>query len=60
MSRITISAIDITAFLYALQYMKIDFHSDLISIVWVMNAYLLVITIAPTLLGKLGNMFGRV
>jgi EmrB/QacA subfamily drug resistance transporter len=60
MTGITMSAIDTTAVVLALPVVKIDLHSDLISMVWVIMAYLLVMTIATTQVGRLGDMFGRV
>ena len=54
------SAIDTTAVVLGLPVMKTDLHSDLISMVWVIMAYLLIMTIATTQVGRLGDMFGRV
>lgn len=54
------SAIDTTAVVLGLAVMKTDLHSDLISMVWVIMAYLLVMTITTTQVGRLGDMFGRV
>lgn len=60
MTGVTMSAIDTTAVVLGLPVMKNDLHSDLISMVWVIMAYLLVTTIATTQVGRLGDIFGRV
>ncbi len=60
MTGVTMSAIDTTAVVLGLPVMKTDLHSDLISMVWVIMAYLLITTIATTQVGRLGDMFGRV
>jgi EmrB/QacA subfamily drug resistance transporter len=54
------SAIDTTAVVLGLPVMKTDLHSDLISMVWVIMAYLLITTITTTQVGRLGDIFGRV
>jgi EmrB/QacA subfamily drug resistance transporter len=40
--------------------MKEDLHTDILSMIWVLLAYLLVITVLGTQVGKLGDMLGRV
>jgi EmrB/QacA subfamily drug resistance transporter len=60
MTGVTMSAIDTTAVVLGLPVMKTDLHSDLISMIWVIMAYLLITTIATTQVGRLGDMFGRV
>ncbi len=60
MTGVTMSAIDTTAVVLGLPVMKTDLHSDIITMVWVIMAYLLVTTIATTQVGRLGDMFGRV
>lgn len=57
---VTMSAIDTTAVVLALPVMIQDLHTDILSMVWVLMAYLLVITILGTQVGRLGDMFGRV
>ncbi|MGD0818279.1 MAG: MFS transporter [Methanomassiliicoccales archaeon] len=57
---VTMSAVDTTAVVLGLPVMMQDLHSDILSMVWVLLAYLLVITILGTQVGKLGDMFGRV
>ena len=54
------SGIDTSAVVLGLPVMTRDLHSALISMVWVIMAYLLVITILGTQVGRLGDMFGRV
>ena len=54
------SAVDTTAVVLGLPVMMSDLHSDILSMVWVIMAYLLVITILGTQVGKLGDMLGRV
>ncbi|HTY47231.1 MAG TPA: MFS transporter [Methanomassiliicoccales archaeon] len=60
MMGVMMAAIDTTAVVLALPVMITDLHTDIISIVWVLLAYLLVITILGTQVGRLGDMFGRV
>ena len=57
---VTMSAVDTTAVVLGLPVMMADLHSDILSMIWVLLAYLLVITILGTQVGKLGDMFGRV
>jgi len=57
---VTMTGIDTSAVVLSLPVMMQDLHSDLISIVWVIMAYLLVITVLGTQVGRLGDMFGRV
>jgi EmrB/QacA subfamily drug resistance transporter len=57
---VTMSGIDTSAVVLALPVMMHDLHSDIISMIWVIMAYLLVITILGTQVGRLGDMFGRV
>ena len=60
MMGVTMSAVDTTAVVLGLPVMMIDLHSDIISMIWVIMAYLLVITILGTQVGTLGDMYGRV
>ncbi|MGP8125898.1 MAG: MFS transporter [Nitrososphaerales archaeon] len=57
---VTMTGIDTSAVVLGLPVMMSDLHSDLISMIWVIMAYLLVITILGTQVGRLGDMFGRV
>jgi EmrB/QacA subfamily drug resistance transporter len=57
---VTMSAVDTTAVVLGLPSITSDLHSDIISMIWVIMAYLLVITILGTQFGRLGDMFGRV
>lgn len=60
MMGVLMSAVDTTAVVLGLPVMLRDLHSDVISMIWVIMAYLLVITILGTQVGKLGDIFGRV
>jgi len=57
---VMMSAIDTSAVVLALPVMLVDLHADILSMIWVIMAYLLVITILGTQVGKLGDMLGRV
>ena len=57
---VLMSAVDTTAVVLGLPVMITDLRSDILSMIWVIMAYLLVITILGTQVGKLGDMFGRV
>jgi EmrB/QacA subfamily drug resistance transporter len=60
MMGVLMSAVDTTAVVLGLPVMKLDLHSDILSMIWVIMSYLLVITIFGTQVGKLGDMLGRV
>ncbi len=60
MMGVLMSAVDTTAVVLGLPVMMLDLHSDILSMVWVIMSYLLVITIFGTQVGKLGDMLGRV
>ena len=60
MTGVLMSAVDTTAVVLALPVMLVDLHTDILSMIWVIMAYLLVITILGTQVGKLGDMLGRV
>ncbi|MDA8065434.1 MAG: MFS transporter [Thermaerobacter sp.] len=57
---ILITAVDTTIVVLALPTMMRSLHADLTGVVWVIMAYLLVITLLATQVGRLGDMFGRV
>lgn len=57
---VTMSAIDTTAVVLALPVMQHDLSTDILSMIWVLLSYLLVITVLGTQVGRLGDMFGRV
>jgi EmrB/QacA subfamily drug resistance transporter len=57
---VTMSAVDTTAVVLGLPVIMQDLHSDILSMVWVLMAYLLVITILGTQVGRFGDMLGRV
>ncbi|HYB06974.1 MAG TPA: MFS transporter, partial [Nitrososphaerales archaeon] len=60
MMGVLMSAVDTTAVVLGLPVMMQDLSSDILSMIWVIMSYLLVITILGTQVGKLGDMFGRV
>ena len=60
MMGVLMSAVDTTAVVLGLPVMMLDLHSDILSMIWVIMSYLLVITIFGTQVGKLGDMLGRV
>lgn len=60
MMGVLMSAVDTTAVVLGLPVMMQELHSDILSMIWVIMSYLLVITILGTQVGKLGDMFGRV
>ncbi len=60
MMGVTMSAVDTTAVVLGLPVMINDLRSDIVSMIWVIIAYLLVITILGTQVGRLGDTYGRV
>jgi MFS family permease len=54
------SAIDSTIVTLALPNMMVDLHSDLISMIWVIMAYILVSTVFLLTFGRVADLFGRV
>jgi EmrB/QacA subfamily drug resistance transporter len=57
---VMISAIDATIVILGLPVMIVDLRSDLVTMVWVIIAYLLTLTVLGTQVGRLGDMYGRV
>jgi EmrB/QacA subfamily drug resistance transporter len=57
---VVMAAVDTTIVVLALPVMERSLHISLSSIIWVIVAYLLVITVTATQVGRLGDMFGRV
>jgi MFS family permease len=57
---VMIAAIDTTIVILGLPVMVVDLHSDIVSMVWVIMAYLLTLTVLGTQVGRLGDMYGRV
>jgi len=57
---VMITAVDTTIVILGLPVMMADLHTDLVSMVWVIMAYLLTLTILGTQVGRLGDMYGRV
>ncbi|MDG6908957.1 MAG: MFS transporter [Nitrososphaerota archaeon] len=60
MMGVLMSAVDTTAVVLGLPVMMRDLSSNVLSMIWVIMAYLLIITILGTQVGKLGDIFGRV
>lgn len=54
------AAVDTTIVILAMPTMMKALHANLTGVVWVIMAYLLVITLLATQVGRLGDMFGRV
>ena len=57
---VLIAAVDTTIVVLALPVLERSLHVPLSGIIWVIIAYLLVMTILSTQVGRLGDMFGRV
>ncbi len=57
---VLVAAVDTTIVILALPTMMHSLHASLSGIVWVIMAYLLVITLLATQVGRLGDMYGRV
>ena len=60
MMGVMIAAVDTTIVVLALPVMMGDLHTDLVTMVWVIMAYLLVMTVLTTQVGRFGDMYGRV
>lgn len=57
---VMVAAVDTTIVILGLPVMMVDLHSDIVSMVWVIMAYLLTLTVLGTQVGQLGDMYGRV
>ncbi len=57
---VTIAAVDTTIVVLGLPVMMADLRADIVSMVWIIMAYLLVLTMLSTQVGRFGDMFGRV
>ncbi|MCL6521934.1 MAG: MFS transporter [Firmicutes bacterium] len=57
---VLMAAVDTTIVVLALPTIMASLHASLSDVVWVIMAYLLVITLLATQVGRLGDMFGRV
>ena len=57
---VMITAVDTTIVVLGLPVMMQRLHSDMVGMVWVIMAYLLVLTIITTQVGRFGDMYGRV
>ncbi|TRM79802.1 MFS transporter, partial [Sulfolobus sp. D5] len=53
------AAIDTTIVLLALPTITVDLHTDLLSSIWILIAYLLVLSILSTQAGRIGDLNGR-
>lgn len=53
------SAVDVTIVLLAIPQITATLHTNLATSIWVIIAYLLVVAILTTQLGRLGDLFGR-
>ncbi len=60
MMGVMMTAVDTTAVVLGLPVMIVDLNSNIASMVWVIMAYLLVLAVVGTQVGRLGDMFGRV
>ncbi len=56
---VLMAAVDTTIVVLALPAMERSLHIALSAVVWVIVAYILVVTILATQVGRLGDMFGR-
>ena len=56
---VLMAAVDTTIVVLALPAMERSLHIALSAVVWVIIAYILVVTILATQVGRLGDMFGR-
>ncbi len=54
------AAIDSTIVILGLPQMMVDLHSDLLSMIWVIMAYILASTVFLLTFGRVADMFGRV
>ncbi len=57
---VMLTAVDTTIVVLGLPVMMVDLHATMVSMVWVIMAYLLTLTVLGTQVGRLGDMFGRV
>ena len=56
---VMMSAIDSTIVLLALPVMVQQLHSSIATMIWVILIYILVVSVASTQLGKIGDIYGR-
>jgi len=57
---VMITAVDTTIVILGLPVMMQKLHANMVGMVWVITAYLLVLTMTTTQLGRFGDMYGRV
>lgn len=60
MMGVMMTAVDTTAVVLGLPVMMHDLQSSITSMVWVIMAYLLILAVVGTQVGRLGDMYGRV
>lgn len=60
MTGVLIAAVDTTIVVLALPEIERALHVGVTNVIWVIIAYLLVVTLLSTQVGRLGDMFGRV
>lgn len=56
---VMVAAVDTTIVILGLPVMMVDLHSDIVSMVWVIMAYLLTLIVLGTQVGRLGDMYDR-
>jgi EmrB/QacA subfamily drug resistance transporter len=54
------AAIDSTIVILGLPYMMVELHADLVSMIWVIMAYILISTVFLLTFGRIADMLGRV
>lgn len=59
MMGVLMAAVDTTIVVLALPAMERSLHIPLAEVIWVVIAYILVVTISATQVGRLGDLFGR-
>ena len=57
---IMLAAVDTTIVVLALPVMRSSLHTGMASLIWVIMAYLLTVTVLSTQVGRLGDLYGRV
>jgi EmrB/QacA subfamily drug resistance transporter len=60
MAGVMVTAVDTSVVVLAIPALQVELHVGLASVVWVVSAYLLALTLLATQAGRLGDMFGRV
>ncbi|MGC8460966.1 MAG: MFS transporter [Candidatus Dormibacteria bacterium] len=57
---IVLAAVDTTIVVLAIPTISHDLHSGISTVIWVIMAYILTLTVLGTQVGKIGDIFGRV